>query len=171
MNKALEIIEARWLFDIKPQKISVMIHPQSIIHSIVEYRDGSMIAQMGVPDMRVPISYALAYPERLPGPKTALNLEKVKKLTFEKPSSRIFPTLKLAYDALQKGDTACVALNAANEVSVKAFLCGRIKFLDISKIIGRVLREDRGRSLRNLDEAISVHNEYKTLTERLIGKL
>jgi len=170
MNKALEVIEARWLFDIVPEKISVMIHPQSVVHSIVEYHDGSMIAQMGLPDMRVPISYALVYPERLPA-REMLNLEQIRKLTFEKPDEKRFPTVRLAYKALSAGDSMCVVLNAANEASVKAFVCGRIKFLEIARTIGNVVKKHRSFRLSNIDDALGVHDEYTVKTERLIGGL
>ena len=168
MNKALEIMEARWLFDVSPKDIWVMIHPQSIVHSIVEYNDGSMISQMGLPDMRVPISYALTYPQRIYIKKTHLNLEKIGKLTFSKPDYRSILAVKYAYKALEQGDSTCVALNAANEACVNAFLCGRIGFLDILKIVGTVLNGHRSCSLHTIDDALGVHDMTIKQTEKLI---
>ncbi len=171
MNKALEIIEARWLFDIEPEKISVMIHPQSIIHSIVEYQDGSMISQMGVPDMRVPISYALGYPERLSVKKSFLNLEKLEKLTFYKPDFKKFSTLSYAYRALSSGESMCIALNAANESTVDGFLCGKIKFHEITKLIGKIIKEHKVLKIKTVDEAIELHNSVTEKTKRYIEGL
>lgn len=170
MNKALEIIEARWLFDMDPARISVLIHPQSIIHSIVEYRDGSMISQMGLPDMKVPISYALAYPERLKVEETALDFKKIEKLTFSKPNHRLFPALSYAYEALESGVGSCIALNAANEASVKAFIRGKISFLDIPRIIRNLLKKGVSYNIAGIDEAIDLHEECTKYTEKLINK-
>ena len=139
MNKAFEIIEARWLFDIPVEKIEVLIHPESIIHSIVEFVDGSMIAQLGEPDMCLPIQYALTYPERVAGITKALRLEDVGTLTFEKPNLQTFRALSLGYEVAQKGGTATVVFNAANEAAVEEFLAGRIKFVNIVEIIENCL--------------------------------
>lgn len=128
MNKALEIIEARWLFDMPPEKIDVLIHPQSIVHSLVEFDDGAVMAQLGVPDMRLPILYAMAFPDRLETGAKPLDLSQTAALTFEKPSRERFPGMFLAYDALRAGGATCAVLNAANEVAVEAFLAGRIRF-------------------------------------------
>lgn len=128
MNKALEIIEARWLFDMPSEKIDVLIHPQSIVHSMVEFADGGVLAQLGVPDMRLPILYAMAFPDRLETGAKPLDLARVGSLTFEAPDRAKFPGMFLAYDALRAGGAACAMLNAANEVAVGAFLSGRIPF-------------------------------------------
>ena len=128
MNKALEIIEARWLFDMPPEKIDVLIHPQSIVHSMIEFADGGVLAQLGVPDMRLPILYAMAFPDRLETGAKPLDLAQIGSLTFEAPDRAKFPGMFLAYDALCAGGAACAMLNAANEVAVGAFLSGRIPF-------------------------------------------
>jgi 1-deoxy-D-xylulose-5-phosphate reductoisomerase len=135
MNKALEIIEAHYLFDMPADKIDVIIHPQSIIHSMVEYNDGSVLAQLGAPDMRTPIAYALAHPDRMATTGERLNLEKLSALTFEKPDFQKFPALQLAYDCLKAGLSQQIAFNAANEVAVQKFLNGDIQFGDIIRIV------------------------------------
>jgi len=140
MNKALEVIEARWLFEIEAERIEVLIHPESIVHSLVEYVDGSTVAQLGLPDMRVPIQYALTYPERCAGSFKRLELAEVGKLTFEKPAWERFPALGLGFDVARQGGTSGAALSAANEVAVEAFLAGRIGFPDITHIAGEVLK-------------------------------
>ena len=140
MNKALEIIEARWLFELPPKKIEVVVHPQSIIHSLVEYRDGSTICQLGPPDMRVPIQYALTYPHRLSLPVKQVNLAELGQLTFEAPDMERFPALRLAYEVLEQGSTAATVFNAANEVAVAAFLKEEIPFLDILRVVETCLR-------------------------------
>ncbi len=141
MNKGLEIIEARWLFGVAPENIEVLIHPESIVHSMVEYLDGVVIAQLGVPDMKIPIAYALGYPERLDMGLKPLNLAEVGCLTFEKPDSERFPALTLAYQALERGKTYPAVLNAANEMAVQAFLNEEISFLNIPEIVSHVLSE------------------------------
>ncbi|HEX5767511.1 MAG TPA: 1-deoxy-D-xylulose-5-phosphate reductoisomerase [Burkholderiales bacterium] len=139
MNKGLEVIEARWLFDLPPERIEVLIHPQSIVHSLVEYADGSMIAQLSNPDMRVPIANALAHPERVESGAAALDLAAIRTLSFEKPDPARFPCLGLAYSALRDGGAAPAVLNAANEVAVDAFLAGRLAFTGISGVIADTL--------------------------------
>ena len=139
MNKGLEVIEARWLFGLPPERIEVLIHPQSIVHSMVEYDDGSVIAQLSNPDMRVPIAHALAYPERVESGARSLDLSLVKSLSFEKPDLARFPCLGLAYAALRAGGTAPAVLNAANEVAVEAFLAGRLPFTGIGGVIADTL--------------------------------
>ena len=141
MNKALEIIEARWLFDAPPEKIRVVIHPQSIVHSLVEFHDGSLICQLGPPDMRVPIQYALTYPQREPLPVKRLALEEIGSLTFLAPDPVRFPAIRLAYEVLRLGGTAPAVLNAANEVAVSAFLRDAISFPEILGSVERTLRE------------------------------
>lgn len=139
MNKALEVIEARWLFDIPPSKIHVQIHPQSIVHSMVEYIDGSVIAQMGIPDMQIPIAYALAFPERIKTGLPPLDLFKVGPLTFMEPERERFPALDLAYEALKHGGPMCAVLNGANEEAVWAFLRGEIRFTGIVNVVRQVM--------------------------------
>jgi 1-deoxy-D-xylulose-5-phosphate reductoisomerase len=139
MNKGLEVIEARWLFDVAPERIEVLIHPQSIVHSLVEYADGSMIAQLSNPDMRVPIAHALAYPDRIASGAQPLDLASIRHLSFEKPDLARFPCLSLAYAALRTGGTAPAVLNAANEVAVEAFLAGRLPFTGIPGVIADTL--------------------------------
>ncbi|HLE67358.1 MAG TPA: 1-deoxy-D-xylulose-5-phosphate reductoisomerase [Burkholderiales bacterium] len=141
MNKGLEVIEARWLFDMAPEAIEVVIHPQSIVHSMVEYVDGSVIAQLSNPDMRVPIAHALAYPERIESGARHLDLTQHKGLSFEQPDHSRFPCLGLAYAALRAGGTAPAVLNAANEVAVAAFLGGRLGFNGIARVIRDTMAE------------------------------
>jgi len=151
MNKGLEIVEARWLFDIPESRIDVMIHRESIIHSLVEYEDRSMIAQLGLPDMRTPISYAMRYPERLPLDLPSLDLTEVGKLTFCKPDHERFPCLKLGYESLRIGGTMPAAMNAANEVAVEAFLQGGIRFNDISDIIRSTMEAHRTQDVDTIE--------------------
>ena len=139
MNKALEVIEAHWLFELPPERIEVLIHPQSIVHSLVEYVDGSVLAQLSNPDMRVPIAHALAWPQRIESGAQHLDLFAVKNLSFERPDAARFPCLPLAYAALQAGGTAPAVLNAANEVAVQAFLGGRLPFTGIVRVIEATL--------------------------------
>ncbi len=139
MNKGLEVIEARWLFDIPAEKVDIMVHPQSIIHSMVEFVDGSIVAQLGTADMRQPIQYALTYPERLPSPVPALDWSKVPRLDFIPPDRKKFPCVSLAYRAIEMGGTAPAVLNAADEVAVERFLDRKIAFSDIPKLIAKAL--------------------------------
>jgi 1-deoxy-D-xylulose-5-phosphate reductoisomerase len=150
MNKGLEVIEARWLFDLAPERIEVLIHPQSIVHSLVEYADGSVIAQLSNPDMRVPIANALAYPERMDSGAQPLDLCLVKNLSFERPDARRFPCLGLAYAALRTGGTAPAVLNAANETAVEAFLAGRLAFTGIAGVIADTLEAVPARAADDL---------------------
>jgi len=158
MNKGLEVIEARWLFDTPPNRVSVVVHPQSIIHSLVEFNDSSVLAQLGLPDMRVPIAVALAYPERLPLDLPRLDLAEIGKLDFEVPDRKRFPCLDLAYEALRADEAAPAVLNAANEISVAAFLDGQIRFLEIAETNGAVLNSHVARSvsgeLRDLNDVM-----------------
>ena len=140
MNKGLEVIEARWLFDVPVEKIEVVVHPQSIIHSMVEYADHSIIAQLGVPDMRVPISYALNYPDRIENQIQGVNFFEIGSLTFEKPDLEVFRCLDLAYEAIRLGGSYPVVLNAANEVLVQQFIEGRIGFLEIQNSIEKIMQ-------------------------------
>jgi 1-deoxy-D-xylulose-5-phosphate reductoisomerase len=155
MNKGLEVIEARWLFDLGPERIEVLIHPQSIVHSLVEYVDGSVIAQLSNPDMRVPIAHALAHPERIESGVRALDLAGLGALSFERPDHDRFPCLALAYAALSAGGTAAAALNAANEVAVEAFLAGRLPFTAIPRVIEAGLRSAAGGKADDLAEILA----------------
>ena len=143
MNKGLEVIEARWLFDTPPEKIDVVIHPQSVIHSMVEFIDGSVKAQLGVPDMKIPIQYALTYPERASSSYARIDFPKLREMTFFPPDLERFQCLRFAYDALNEGGTMPAALNAANEVAVKRFLEGKIPFLQIPETICRTMEHHR----------------------------
>ena len=140
MNKALEVIEARWLFDVPPERIRVLVHPQSVIHSMVEFADGAVIAQLGTPDMRLPILYAMAYPERLPTGGDRLDFTRMGQLTFQEPDVAKFPPLRLAYEALAAGGTAAAVFNGANEVAVQAFLERRIRFGRIATLVEETLQ-------------------------------
>lgn len=151
MNKALEVIEARWLFDLAPEQIEVVIHPESLIHSMVEFVDGSVVAQLSPPDMRLPIQYALTYPDRLPGPCPRLDLSKPWDLHFEPPDRETFPALDLADAVLRQGGTAGAALNAANEAAVARFLAGDLRFLDIPRACRAVLEHHPFDPRPNLD--------------------
>lgn len=142
MNKGLELIEAHWLFNCPPEKLEVVIHPQSVIHSMVRYRDGSVLAQLGNPDMRTPIAYCLGLPERIDSGVGELDFGALSALTFQKPDFDRFPCLKLAYQAMNAGGAAPCVLNAANEVAVAAFLDKRIKFTDIAKVVAHCLAQD-----------------------------
>ena len=135
MNKGLEVIEARWLFDLMPEQIEVLVHPQSVIHSMVEYEDGAVMAQLGEPDMRVPIQYALTYPKRVPNSFPRINFLERNHLTFEPPNCKLFPCLEMAYEALRAGGLLPTVLNGANEAAVALFLAGKIRFLDIARLI------------------------------------
>lgn len=154
MNKGLEFIEAHWLFGVPADQIEVLIHPQSIIHSMVEFKDHSIVAQLGVPDMRVPIIYALDYPERYPNDVKSLDFNEITSLTFDKPDYDRFPCLKIAMDALQMGGVMPTVMNAANEILVEAYLKDRIKFYDISDHIGNVLKTFKNITLPTLEDIL-----------------
>jgi len=156
MNKGLEVIEARWLFDLAPDQVQVVIHPQSIVHSMVEYIDGSVIAQLGVADMGIPILYALTFPERRPTPSARLDLTRTGPLTFESPDPDRFPALRLARAALEQGGAAPVVLNAANELAVAAFLERRIGFPEITQSIERALAAEPPAELGSIEECVEV---------------
>ena len=161
-NKALEIIEAKWLFNARPEQIQVVVHPQSIVHSAVEFRDGAVIAQLGVPDMRLPILYAMTYPERLETGSKPLNLFEIGQLTFEKPDLDKFPAVRMAYEALKTGGAACCVLNAANEEACYAFLRREIPFGRIPEIVEAALQKHGclpARSLEDVDRADAMARE------------
>lgn len=154
MNKALEVIEARWLFGMKPENIEVVIHPQSIIHSMVEFHDGSIKAQLGMPDMRMPISCALTFPERWPGNYGVMDFKKIWELTFLPPDTETFPALRLAYEVLEIGGTAPAVLNAADEVAVNLFLSGKIGFSQITRIVEETIRRHDVIMAPSIDEIL-----------------
>jgi 1-deoxy-D-xylulose-5-phosphate reductoisomerase len=151
MNKGLEVIEARWLFGVNTDQVDVVVHPQSIVHSLVEFVDGSVIAQLGIPDMRIPIAYALNYPERLPNSLPSLDLTRIGTLTFEPPDLERFPCLRLGFEAIKVSGTLPAALNAANETAVEAFLNERIPFADIPAVIEETLQRHETRPLTDGD--------------------
>lgn len=154
MNKGLEVVEARWLFDMPAAQIEVLVHRESVIHSMVEYKDGSVIAQLGLPDMRTPISYAMKYPARVPLELPPLDLASIGTLTFFQPDHDRFPCLQLGYDALKIGGTMPAVLNAANEIAVAAYLQEGIGFLDIAEIIRSTMDAHTLRQIRTLDDAL-----------------
>lgn len=156
MNKALEIIEARWLFDVKPSQIEVIVHPQSIVHSLVEFCDGSVIAQLGLPDMRVPIQYALTYPERVNGNVGRLDLTSVKNLTFQKPDMDKFPAVRLGYEAADLGGAMGAAMSVANETAVDAFLRKQCPFTKIVETVAYVMKEHKPIANPSLDDIMDV---------------
>ena len=169
MNKGLEVIEARWLFDAPATKIGVNIHPQSIIHSMVEYVDGCVIAQLGMPDMKAPIAYALSYPERVSTGVKPLDLTDFSGLTFFKPDLAKFRCLQLAYDALAAGESMPAVMNAANEVAVDAFLQGRIGFTDIARVIEQTMTVHQPHRLPSIDEVLHVDRWSREKTRELLG--
>ena len=152
MNKAFEVIEARWLFDMPTEKIDVLIHPESIVHSLVEFVDGSVIAQLGEPDMCLPIQYALTYPERVAGITKPLRLDKIGKLTFEKPNKQVFRSLALGFEVARTGGTAAGVFNAANEAAVEEFLAGRINFVTIIDLIEDCLNKHNVKTDLSLED-------------------
>ena len=168
MNKGLEVIEARWLFDLPSEQVQVVVHPQSIIHSMVEYVDGSVIAQLGVADMGIPILYALNYPDRLPWPGDRLDLTKTGPLTFEEPDAERFPCLALARHALSAGGCAPAILNAANEVAVGAFLEGRIRYTEIAELIATALEGVPARGLDSVETCVAVDAETRRFVEERV---
>ena len=168
MNKGLEVIEARWLFGLDADRISVIVHPQSVVHSMIELVDGSVIAQMGVTDMRHPIQYALTYPERRKGSLSSLDLASISQLTFEEPDLEKFPCLALAYDALRIGGTMPAVLNAANEVAVEAFLNGRIGFYDISRIIATAMGGHKVEAADSLGNILAADSEAREIANTLL---
>ncbi|WP_339464337.1 MULTISPECIES: 1-deoxy-D-xylulose-5-phosphate reductoisomerase [unclassified Pseudomonas] len=170
MNKGLELIEACWLFDAKPSQVEVVIHPQSVIHSLVDYVDGSVLAQLGNPDMRTPIANALAWPERIDSGVAPLDLFAVARLDFEAPDEQRFPCLRLARQAAEAGDSAPAMLNAANEVAVAAFLDGRIRYLEIASIIEQVLNLEPVVALDDLDAVFTADAKARVLAEQWLKR-
>lgn len=172
MNKGLEIIEAHYLFDLPPDKIDVLVHPQSVVHGLVEFSDRSVIAQLGTPDMRTPIAHCLAWPERMAGPATRLDLAAVGQLTFENPDPVRFPALRLAQEALRAGGCAPTVLNAANEIAVEAFLGGRIAFGAIARLVEATLTAERSfPSVATVDEALAVDHNARNRALTLLPEI
>lgn len=168
MNKGLEVIEAFWLFGVDYKQIEVVIHPQSIIHSMVEYIDGSILAQLGAPDMRCPIAYALAYPKRITSGSNKLDFTSLPQLSFTRPDTKRFPCLALAYLALELGGSACAILNAANEVAVAAFLKNQISFYDINKIIEKSMDKLATMPINSIEEVLDIDRLSRDYASKLI---
>jgi 1-deoxy-D-xylulose-5-phosphate reductoisomerase len=175
MNKGLEVIEAAYLFSLKPDEIDVLVHPQSIIHGMVEFSDRSVVAQLGAPDMRIPIAHCLGWPDRIKGPSARLDLAKVGQLTFEAPDFQRFPGLRLAYEALRTGQGATTVFNAANEVAVAAFIAGKIRFGAIARLVEATIdswiRSSNLAPLHSADEAIAVDHNARNLAASLLPQI
>jgi 1-deoxy-D-xylulose-5-phosphate reductoisomerase len=168
MNKGLEMIEAKWLFNLKPEQVQVVVHPQSIIHSMVQFEDGSIKAQMGLPDMKLPIQYAFAFPHRLPNQYPRYDFKKASTLSFEEPDLKTFRNLALAIDALNKGGNLPCVLNAANEIAVWAFLRNRIGFLDMTDVIEKTMNNIPFIEHPTLDEYLESDGEARSYAASLI---
>jgi 1-deoxy-D-xylulose-5-phosphate reductoisomerase len=175
MNKGLEVIEAAYLFSLKPEEIDVLVHPQSIIHGMVEFSDRSVVAQLGAPDMRIPIAHCLGWPDRIKGPSARLDLAKIGQLTFEAPDFQRFPGLRLAYEALRTGQGATTVFNAANEVAVAAFIAGKIRFGAIARLVEATIegwiRSSNLAPLRSADEAIAVDHNARNVAASLLPQI
>ena len=170
MNKGLELIEAYYLFGLPEDRIDILVHPQSIVHSMVSYVDGSVLAQLGSPDMRTPISYALAWPQRMEAPSARLDLGDIATLTFEAPDSERFPALRLARTALKTGGSAPTILNASNEEAVAGFLAEKVGFLDIPRIVEETLENMPGSEIRSVDDVLSVDAEARRVARDLMSR-
>jgi 1-deoxy-D-xylulose-5-phosphate reductoisomerase len=168
MNKGLEVIEAHHLFAMPEDRIEVLVHPQSVVHSMVTYVDGSVLAQLGSPDMRTPIAYALAWPERMATPSQRLDLGSIGKLTFEPPDPERFPALRLARDALKSGGSAPTILSAANEIAVENFLAGGVGFLDIAEVVEETLDRIPNRRLTCLDDVHETDAEARRVARAVV---
>ncbi len=173
MNKALEVIEARWLFDLAPEQIRVVIHPQSVIHSMVACRDGSVLAQLGTPDMRVPIAFGLSFPQRIESGATRLDFDTLAALSFEPMDHRRFPALQLAYDALRAPEGCTTVLNAANEEAVAAFLAGRLCYTDIHRVVAGTVEALQGNlaPVRRLDDLLAIDEQARVQSRELMKAL
>jgi 1-deoxy-D-xylulose-5-phosphate reductoisomerase len=169
MNKGLEFIEAMRLFGVEADNISVLVHPQSIIHSMVEFAHGSVPAQLGMPDMRLPIQLALTWPERRPGPAPILDLTKTAPLTFFEPDTEAFPCLALAIRAAKEGGAACAVLNAANEAAVDAFLKGKLRFADIAEVVEKALGNFSGLKASALEDVMAADEAARSYAEQCIS--
>ncbi|HZH86557.1 MAG TPA: 1-deoxy-D-xylulose-5-phosphate reductoisomerase, partial [Brumimicrobium sp.] len=170
MNKGLEVIEAKWLFALKPEQIDVIVHPQSIIHSVIQFEDGSMKAQMGLPDMKLPIQYALTFPVRLKTDYPRFNFMDYPNLTFEQPDREVFKNLDLAYRAMEMEGTAACALNAANEITVQAFLDKKIGFLDIASINEQTMMSVENTLKPKYENYVAVDGEARKIALELVEK-
>ena len=170
MNKGLEVIEAKWLFSLKPEQIDVIVHPQSIVHSLVQFRDGSMKAQMGLPDMKLPIQYALGYPKRLPADFPRFNFANYPSLTFEQPDRETFACLNLAFDAMHKGGNAACVMNAANEIAVAAFLNDKIGFLQIAELISETMNKASFIGKPSYEDYVKSDEEARSIASGLLVK-
>jgi 1-deoxy-D-xylulose-5-phosphate reductoisomerase len=168
MNKGLEVIEAHWLFGMAPDRISVLVHPQSIVHSLVEFQDGSVVAQLGMPDMKGPIAYALSFPDRLPDVAPGLDLSAIASLTFKEPDRELFPCLQYAYDAIAAGGSMPAVLSAANEIAVKYFLDGKIGYRDIAKVIRAVMDAHAPASFHSVEEALKADLWARQEAEKIV---
>jgi 1-deoxy-D-xylulose-5-phosphate reductoisomerase len=169
MNKGLEVIEAHYLFDMPEEKIKVLVHPESVVHSLVAYIDGSVLAQLGTPDMRTPIAYTMAWPERMKAPLAPLDLTALSKLTFEAPDMARFPALRLARESLSAGGSAPTTLNAANEIAVAGFLEGRIGFLQIAEIVEETLNRLPRQAMSTLDEVNAFDAAARDESEKILN--
>jgi 1-deoxy-D-xylulose-5-phosphate reductoisomerase len=168
MNKGLELIEAHYLFGLPSRQIDILIHPQSVIHSLVEYVDGSVLAQLGSPDMRIPIAYALAWPDRMPTPAQRLDLAAISRLDFAEPDTGRFPALRLAREALEAGGSAPAVLNAANEVAVATFLDGKIAFPEISRLVEAALQQNDSRAPQSIEDVFEIDRKVRSEVTAMI---
>jgi 1-deoxy-D-xylulose-5-phosphate reductoisomerase len=165
MNKGLELIEAHYLFGLPSDRIEILIHPQSTVHSLVEFIDGSVLAQLGAPDMRIPIAYALAWPERLETPADKLDLAALGRLEFQTPDTQLFPALRIARDALEAGGAAPIVLNAANELAVESFLNGRIRFPEIARTVEQALVDSASAAPRSIADVLEIDRTTRARVE------
>ena len=170
MNKGLELIEARYLFGLPSERIDVLVHSQSVVHSLVEFVDGSVLAQLGAPDMRIPIAYALAWPERMVTPAQRLNLAEIARLDFESPDLSRFPALRLAREALEAGGAAPIVLNAANEVAVAGFLAGRLRFPEIAEFVAKALDENDAAAPRSIGDVLEIDRATRSDVQALMSE-
>jgi len=168
MNKGLELIEAHYLFGLPSERIDILVHPQSVVHSMVEFVDGSVLAQLGTADMRIPIAYALAWPERMATPAQKLDLAAIARLEFEAPDFDRFPALRLARDALEEGGAAPVVLNAANEIAVAGFLAGRLGFADIARVVHEALMANDYDMPRSISDVMEIDRVTRERAETML---
>jgi 1-deoxy-D-xylulose-5-phosphate reductoisomerase len=169
MNKGFEVMEAKWLFDVSPEKIEVLVHPQSVVHSAVQFQDGAVKAQLGVPDMRLPIQYAFSYPIRLQSSFDRLDLFKIQQLTFEKPDLKKFRNLALAYEAIQAGGNMPCIINAANEVAVDAFLHDHISFLGMSELIEKTMQKTQFMKSPTYEDYVQTDEDARSIAKDMLN--
>lgn len=169
MNKGLELIEALWLFNAQPDDVEIVIHPQSVIHSLVQYNDGSVLAQLGNPDMRTPIAHGLAWPDRVASGVEALDLIQIAQLTFQAPDFDRFPCLRLAAEVARASDAASCTMNAANEVAVAAFLLGKLGYLDISSVIAETLEQVDAMELKSISDVVLLDAEARRIANQCLA--